>query len=477
MDAPRRRRAAPARVGSRCARQALPQRRRAQDRSRTTPRPTTRSRRASSGLKPHEDYFYRFETQRPQSPVGRFQTALPADSQRAGALRVLLLPGLHARLLQRLRRAGRARTSTSSSASATTSTPRPTTRTARTGVRDDDRRRTRARRSCARRSPTTATSTRSTAPTRRCGVHAQFPIVIALGRPRGRRTTTRAALPGGGLPPADALQRRAPQAPRLPGVLRGDAALPSTARDRHLPHAALRPQRRPDHARPAPVPRRPAVRRRRARQPCADDTTSRARSSARQQMAWCKRALSALEGLLEGRSANEVMVMPPKVAGRTRLTFDTWQGYRSEREELLASRQGQRSRTSSSSPATSTRSSPATCRDGRERRPAGRAPSSSAARSRRTASARPPRRGRRHHDQGHARNPGTPPTSSSAAGDQPVGIDTDTAHHGYAVAKFAAATRSPCDYVRMSTTRTKGAGAIDPLKYVVPRGERKPQKL
>ncbi len=32
------------------------------------------------GLKPHERYYYRFETKTSQSPIGRFQTALPADS-------------------------------------------------------------------------------------------------------------------------------------------------------------------------------------------------------------------------------------------------------------------------------------------------------------------------------------------------------------------------------------------------------------
>jgi alkaline phosphatase D len=33
-----------------------------------------------SGLKPHERYYYRFETRGEDSPVGRFQTALPKDS-------------------------------------------------------------------------------------------------------------------------------------------------------------------------------------------------------------------------------------------------------------------------------------------------------------------------------------------------------------------------------------------------------------
>jgi alkaline phosphatase D len=34
-----------------------------------------------TGLRPHERYFYRFETRGEDSPVGRFQTALPADSR------------------------------------------------------------------------------------------------------------------------------------------------------------------------------------------------------------------------------------------------------------------------------------------------------------------------------------------------------------------------------------------------------------
>ena len=34
-----------------------------------------------SGLKPHERYYYRFETRGEDSPVGRFQTALPRDSR------------------------------------------------------------------------------------------------------------------------------------------------------------------------------------------------------------------------------------------------------------------------------------------------------------------------------------------------------------------------------------------------------------
>ena len=74
-------------------------------------------------------------------------------------------------------------------------------------------------------------------------------------------------------------------------------------------------------------------------------------------------------------------------------------------------------------------------------------------------------------------NPGIPPSLQDALlGLNPWATDTDTAHHGYAVAKFARNAVN-CEYVRMSTIRTKGAPAIDPLRYVVPRGERKPQKV
>ena len=58
-----------------------------------------------TGLKPHERYYYRFETKGEDSPVGRFQTALPQGLEGDGALRVLLLPGVHVRLLQRPRAA------------------------------------------------------------------------------------------------------------------------------------------------------------------------------------------------------------------------------------------------------------------------------------------------------------------------------------------------------------------------------------
>ena len=56
-----------------------------------------------TGLKAHEQYFYRFET-KDGSSAGRPLPDRPAGrTPRAAHVRLLLLPGLHARLLQRAR--------------------------------------------------------------------------------------------------------------------------------------------------------------------------------------------------------------------------------------------------------------------------------------------------------------------------------------------------------------------------------------
>jgi len=74
-------------------------------------------------------------------------------------------------------------------------------------------------------------------------------------------------------------------------------------------------------------------------------------------------------------------------------------------------------------------------------------------------------------------NPGIPPSlQDSLLSLNPWAVDTDTAHHGYAVATFAP-NQVSVSYERVATTRQKGAGLIDPLQYVLPRGEVRPQKL
>ena len=78
---------------------------------------------------------------------------------------------------------------------------------------------------------------------------------------------------------------------------------------------------------------------------------------------------------------------------------------------------------------------------------------------------------------GTSDNPGIPQSLQDVLlGLNPWAVETDTAHHGYAVAKFSP-NEVDVEYVRMETTRRRGAGAIEPLRYVVPRGERRPQKV
>jgi alkaline phosphatase D len=68
--------------------------------------------------------------------------------------------------------------------------------------------------------------------------------------------------------------------------------------------------------------------------PCADWNQPRA-FLGRTQMSWLKGQLAASKAAWKVL-ANEVMIMPTKVLGGSYLTFDSWQGYPQEREELLA---------------------------------------------------------------------------------------------------------------------------------------------
>ena len=71
---------------------------------------TVHQRVSGSVLEPGEEYYYRFTTAIGSSPVGRFRTRAPGRLERDGAHRLLLLPGVHRRLLRRPprpRRAGR----------------------------------------------------------------------------------------------------------------------------------------------------------------------------------------------------------------------------------------------------------------------------------------------------------------------------------------------------------------------------------
>ena len=216
-------------------------------------------------LAPHERYFYRFETRDRHSPVGRFQTALPADSREPVRFAFFSCADYthgYYNAYDLMRREdvdfvvclgdyiyGESYHSVAGG----------------TGVRDDDIGETNPQHSNYVREALTLSDYRDKYALYRSDkllrdVHSRFPMVTIwddhevqdnyAGGVGHRRAGSLAAL------------QPAAQGLRVQGVLRVDAVLrrPDQA---GLPAHGPRRERRPDPARPAQVPRRPAVRRRR----------------------------------------------------------------------------------------------------------------------------------------------------------------------------------------------------------------------
>jgi alkaline phosphatase D len=77
--------------------------------------------------------------------------------------------------------------------------------------------------------------------------------------------------------------------------------------------------------------------------------------------------------------------------------------------------------------------------------------------------------------QGDPDNPGIPQGLLDALlGLNPWAVDVDVSHHGYGIARFTADAVN-VEYVRMDTVRQRSGRAIAPLRYVLPRGEVRPQ--
>ena len=314
-----------------------------------------------TGLKPHERYYYRFETQ----DVAVADRALPDRAagrlQRAGALRASSPARTTRTATTTPTSCWSARTSTSSSASATTSTPRATTPRAGPACATTRSARPTAttRRSSARpsRSPTTAPSTRSIAPTRRCATCTPSSRWSRPGTTTRCRTTTRATRPAAACDAGQALRGRA-QGRGLQGVLRGDAVLPtragagSTAALRFGKNVDLvmldqRQYRDDQPCGDATVP------------PCAELDPPRA-FLGRAQMDWAKQPPRELRRRLEGRRQRGDDD-ERRAARRRLLRLRLLAGLPRRARGAARAHPGRgRSRTSSSSRATSTRSSPAT---------------------------------------------------------------------------------------------------------------------
>ena len=244
-------------------------------RTRRRARPLVKAR--VTGLKPYEQYYYRFATKRPRCAVGPLPDRAAGGLAPAADVRLLLLPGLHARLLQRARVMAREDLDFVVCLGDYIYAETYHSLAGGTAVRDDTigspgypaRRHARGR--LARRLPRQVLALPPDTSLRK--LHAKSPMIVDLGRPRGpgqlrrRRPRTAACRPSRRY--IDRPARRG-----LSGLLRV--------------HADLRRQARPD------LPQRCASARRstcscstsasyRADQPCGDavapacaDSTSRA---------------------------------------------------------------------------------------------------------------------------------------------------------------------------------------------------------
>lgn len=286
-----------------------------------------------SGLKPHEEYFYRFSTKTTDSAIGRFRTALPADSKQPvrfaffscqdythgyyNALEVMA--GGDYDFVLCLGDYIYAETYHS--------------RATGTGVRDDTIGSVNPDNPGIVREAVTLDDYRQkyrlyrSDPALRA-VHAAFPMVM-LWDDHEVQDNYAGGAPDGGLPPGKhfsaarkAAARRAffeampafPGGERLYRTLRFGSNVELIVMDQ-------RSYRANQPCDDAVVP------------PCADYDQPRPFLGARQ-MSFVKDALRTSDAAWK-LMANEVTIMPTRVLGGANYTYDNWEGYPREREELL----------------------------------------------------------------------------------------------------------------------------------------------
>jgi alkaline phosphatase D len=286
------------------------------------------------GLKPHEDYFYRFATKSTESPVGRFRTALPADSHQTvrfafyscqdythgfyNAHDVLAREDLDFVICL-------GDYIYAESYHSVTGT--------KTAVRDDLVGATGPNPDIVREALTLEDYRdkyklyRSDRALRK--VQQKFPTVM-LWDDHEVQDNYAGGAPGGGLPP----DKRYGAARRRAAERAFFEAMPYT------PSRGKRLYRRLQFGRTVDLIVMDQ-RRYRADQPCGDavapacaDWNQPRPFLGAEQLAWVKRELRRSKASWKVM-ANEVMVMPAKVLGDAYYTFDSWQGYPQERESLL----------------------------------------------------------------------------------------------------------------------------------------------
>jgi alkaline phosphatase D len=276
-----------------------------------------------TGLRPYERYYYRFETAGAHSPVGRFQTALPADSTQPVKFAFFSCADFTHGYYNAYELMANEDVDFVVNLGDYIYAESYHSKRDGTGVRDD-------------KTATTLAGYRDkyalyrTDPALRA-VHAKFPIV-SIWDDHEVEDNYAGAAPGGGLSPdkhySTARRKAAYQAffEAMPFFPQGSSRIYRALNFGKTVDLIMFDERQY-----------------RADQPCGDATAAPACPEfanprpflGSAQMAWAKQRLETSQAAWKV-IGNEVMVMNTKVGPSTYLGFDSWQGYHAEREELLA---------------------------------------------------------------------------------------------------------------------------------------------
>jgi alkaline phosphatase D len=286
-----------------------------------------------TGLKPHEQYYYRFETKGSESDVGRFRTALPADSRQELKFAFFSCQDFTHGFYNAHEVMAREDLDFVVCLGDYIYAETYHTLASGTAVRED------AIGSPGYSADVTLMATtldhyrakyalyRQDAALRK--VHARAPM-IAIWDDHEVQDNYAGAAPGGGLPPEQAWS----DARRAAGYRAWYESMPTYAGKRDRIYRSLRFGKTLDLF-------LLDQRQYRDDQPCGDAIAppcpelNQARNLlGRTQMNWIKKELQASKATWKV-IGNEVMMMPAKVTGDAYVQYDSWHGYPGEREELL----------------------------------------------------------------------------------------------------------------------------------------------
>jgi alkaline phosphatase D len=276
------------------------------------------------GLKPHERYYYRFETRDKHSPVGRFQTALPADSEEPVKFAFFSCADYTHGFYNAYELMAREDVDFVVNLGDYIYAESYHSKKDGTGVRDD-------------KVATTLAGYRDkyalyrTDPALR-SLHAKFPIISIWDDHEVQDNYAGGAGPSGGLDPS----LHYSTARRKAAYKAFFEAMP------FFPQGASRIYRGLNFGKNVDLIMLDQ-RQYRGDQPCGDafagpqcaEFNNPRPFLGSAQMAWAKQRLESSQAAWKV-VANEVMIMNTKAGANTYLGFDSWQGYHAEREELLA---------------------------------------------------------------------------------------------------------------------------------------------